>query len=257
MVLDIRFLHDCLLIENEILVIGDMHIGYEEHVIQKGIFPRVQFKEIIRKLDEIFKLLDDEKIRLKKIVLLGDLKHEFGGISNTEWSDALKLIDYLENKLSRKNRKGGLILIKGNHDNIIGPIARKRDFELKEYYKIKKKGKSICFLHGHKFNKKCLDGSDILIMGHLHPAITLSDKYKKEKYKCFLVGKWKRKKAYVLPSFSGINFGYDVSLLRSEDEKDGFLIVDDKSLRKFEVIIYNSKERKEYNFGKLSKLIKK
>jgi metallophosphoesterase superfamily enzyme len=86
----------------------------------------------------------------------------------------------------------------------------------------------------------------------LHPAITLNDSYKKEKFKCFLHGKWKKKEVYILPSFVPFVFGYDLLL---DNEKKDFFIVDDKSLKGFEVIIYNEKEDKEYNFGKLGKMM--
>ena len=58
---EIKFLEDCLLVDNSVLVLGDIHIGYEEHIFQNGIFPRVQLKEIFEKLDRVFKNLKEEK----------------------------------------------------------------------------------------------------------------------------------------------------------------------------------------------------
>jgi|SRR3989344_5225587 len=246
-----RFLNGCLLIDNSILAVADFHIGYEEYITEQGISLRIQFKEIIEKLDEVFDIIKKEKIKLKKIVVLGDLKHEFGGISDSEWRETLKLIDYLAEKVEGKT-KNKIILTKGNHDNIIGPIARKTEIELRDYYS----EKGICFLHGNKIWKNCFR-NEILIMGHLHPAIILSDKYKKEKYKCFLYGKWKGKEVYILPSFSPISFGFELNCLAKnyKNEDKGFLVVDKKTLRNFEVVIYNNKEKKEYNFGRLKSLI--
>ena len=251
----IEFLHDALLIDNKILVISDLHIGYEDHIAEKGIFPRVQLKEIIEKLDGIFWNLSMRGIKIYQIVILGDLKHEFGGISDVEWGETLKFLDYLDKKIVKNTKNSKeferIILIKGNHDNILGPIAKKREVLLKDYYKYKE----ICFLHGDKPYKNCFDKSKIMIIGHLHPAITLRDKYKKEKYKCFLYGKWKNKEVYVIPSFSPIGFGYDLSeICELKAENDGFLIIKDKFLLKFEVVIYNNLEQKEYSFGKLKKL---
>lgn len=241
----IRFLNNALFIDNNILVFGDFHIGFEEHIAGNGILPNIQLKEIFNDLESIFGLLKGEKIKIKKIVILGDLKHEFGGISYAEWRETIKLLDFLIEKCK------DIVLIKGNHDNILGPIARKKQIKLKNFYKYKK----IVFMHGHKEFKSELKKSRILILGHLHPAISLKDKYKKEKYKCFLVGKWREKQVYVLPSFSEISFGYD---LRSVPDKnaDGFLFIRTKELKKFNVIVYNSKDKKEYGFGKLKDLIK-
>lgn len=239
----IRFLDNSLLINNEILVLSDFHIGYEEYLFGKLIPIRAQIDEIIKNLDNIFNLLDKEKIKIKEIIILGDLKHEFGEISDSEWRETLLIIDYF----LKKSKK--IILIKGNHDNILGPIAKKREVELKDYYKIG----DICFLHGDKMHKECID-SKIIIMGHLHPAITLYDSYKKEKFKCFLSGKWSGMQVIVIPSFVPLVFGYDLKNLDSLES--GFSFLDNKSLKNFDIIIYNQKENREYNFGKLKKLIK-
>ena len=55
------------------LVIGDLHLGYEEMLINKGILvPKAQLKETLRDLEELVK-----KTRPLRIVINGDLKHEF------------------------------------------------------------------------------------------------------------------------------------------------------------------------------------
>ena len=60
------------------LVIADSHIGYEEALNKQGILvPRFQFKELIQRLEKILK-----KTKPKTIVVNGDIKHEFGTISN-------------------------------------------------------------------------------------------------------------------------------------------------------------------------------
>ncbi|MEK6859212.1 MAG: metallophosphoesterase [Nanoarchaeota archaeon] len=254
---NIRFLHDCLLVDNSVLVLGDLHIGYEEHIAEKGIFPRIQLKEIIEKLNSVFWNLSMRGVKIKQVVILGDLKHEFGGISDVEWSETLAFLDYLDKKITGNIdnvKKDRIILVKGNHDNIIGPIAKKREIRVVDFYKYKE----ICFMHGDKLHGKCFEKSDVLIIGHLHPAITLSDKYKKEKYKCFLHGNWKfdgkTREVYILPSFSPIGFGYDLNSIEDSKHNEGFLIIKSKTLENFDVVIYNNKENKKYNFGKLKKL---
>lgn len=235
--------------QNEnILVFSDFHIGYEEHIVSEGIFPNIQLKEIIKDLKGIFDNLKKQKVKLTKIIILGDLKHEFGGISDTEWRDTLRVLDFLEQHCK------DIILIKGNHDTILGPIARKRNIIVKPYYKYK----DVLFMHGHKEYKRALAKDySIILLGHLHPAISLKDKYKKEKYKCFLTGKWKKKQVYVLPSFSNISFGYDLkSLGVNHNHGRGFdFLVDNKHIRKLKVVIYDSKGKKAYDFGKLGGLL--
>ena len=245
----IQFLDNALLIndpQTKILIIADLHIGFEESIVEKGIFPRIQTHEIITNLNKIFDNLNKNHgiKKLDKIIILGDLKHEHGKISDAEWRETLHVLDFLTGKT------GEIILIKGNHDNILGPIAGKRNVRLENFYQYK----DILFMHGHKEYKTAMKkkGIKILISGHLHPAVTLADEYKKEKYKCFLLGKYKRKQTYILPSFNPINRGFDLKLTPNPKGRYYHIIPDNK-LKSFNVII--SSQGKAYDFGKLKKLI--
>ena len=240
-----KFLHDCILIK-DILVIGDLHIGYDERFGRS--IGQVQLENILEKLEGIFKQIKELGIKVKRVVLLGDVKHVFSGITDIEWRETLSLLDYI------KVKSGGakIIIIKGNHDNVLEPIVKKRNIDLKDYYFVSIEGKKYCFLHGDKMFEQCLD-ADWLLFGHWHPSITLSDNYKRERFKCFLKGKWKRKNVIIFPSFSDIKYGSDLNNLK--DENDKFSFIKYKDIIKFEVIIYNNDEKKEYNFGKLNKLI--
>ena len=240
-----KFLHDCILLK-DILVIGDLHIGYDERFGRS--IGQVQLENILEKLEGIFKQIKDLGVRVKRVVLLGDVKHVFSGITDIEWRETLSLLDYI--KVKSKGAK--IIIIKGNHDNILEPIVKKRNINLRDYYFVSIEGKKYCFLHGDKMFEQCLD-ADWLLFGHWHPSITLSDNYKRERFKCFLKGKWKRKNVIIFPSFSDIKYGSDLNNLR--DENDKFSFIKYKDIIKFEVIIYNDDEKREYNFGKLGKLI--
>ena len=67
-----------------------MHIGYEESLNKIGVLvPRMQFKEMVEELREIF----SDTGRVDEIVLLGDLKHEFGEISKQEWKEVTGILD--------------------------------------------------------------------------------------------------------------------------------------------------------------------
>lgn len=241
----IRFLNNSLVIDDKILVLGDLHLGVQEHL--QGL-PNVQLKEVFNNLKEIFSYTNRLKIKIRKIIVLGDFKHKFGEISDSEWRESVRLLDYFIEKVGRKN----IVLIKGNHDSVLEPIARKRKIKINNF--------CICgdivFMHGHKEYKEVLKNKEvkILILGHLHPTIILTDRYKREKYKCFLFGKWKRKVVYILPSFGDTGPGYGLN-------KGGYfkyrdcLFINEKKLRNFGVVIYNNVEKKEYNFGKLKNLM--
>lgn len=188
----------CLYLKKEkTLVFADVHMGYEEALNKQGVLvPRFQYVETLKRLEKLLKGFE-----IKKIIINGDLKHEFGTISETEWRHTLGIIDFLF-KYCRK-----IILIKGNHDTILGPIAKKRGLEIKRNYTA---GKTM-ILHGDKIPKgEKFDSMKRLIIGHEHPAISLHKDGRLEKFKCFLKGKWKKKELIVMPSFNLVTEGNDV-----------------------------------------------
>lgn len=216
---------------NKALIVADLHIGYEEALNKQGVLvPRMQFREIKHELEKLLK-----RVKPKTIVINGDLKHEFGEISQQEWNETSKIIDLL----SCHSRK--LILVKGNHDTILKPIAKKKKLCVVNYYNIG----NICFLHGHKIlltkaNKPIK--TKTLVIAHEHPAISISEGTKSELYKCFLLGSWHNKRLVVMPSFMPIIEGSDV---RKEKLLSPYL----KNLHGFKIFIAADKT---YYFGKLS-----
>lgn len=243
----IEYFEEAIVIEKRILVIGDLHLGYESRFAGREGYIDSHLESIKDKLKRIFNKFNNKSI--EKIIILGDLKHDFGKISETEWRDIVDLIKYLKDK-------GEVIVVKGNHDNILKQLLEKQNIELLDYYKIK----HYFFIHGDNIRifNKCLSkicNINYIILGHLHPAIILSDKYKSEKYKCYLVGKINNKKVVVLPSFSEVFLGYSLNDINSNDKnKKEFFVIPDKDLLKFNVLIYNNKEEKIYDFGKLRKI---
>lgn len=219
--------------KEKILIISDMHLGYEEALNKQGILiPKFQFKETLERLNKIF-----SKVKPRKIILNGDFKHEFGTISDSEWKDTLKIIDLLISKSEE------LILIKGNHDTILEPIAKKRNLIVKPYHKIN--DYYIC--HGEEIHKNIdFSASKTIIIGHEHPAVSIKSKTRSELYKCFLVGKFKNKNLIVIPSFNLVTEGTDVL---KERLLSPFL---QENLDDFSVYVVSDKI---YKFGNLGNLI--
>ncbi len=183
------------LLLRDTLIISDLHIGEEEYLIDNGVLlPKFQFEDIVRDI-----MLLKELSGAKKIVINGDLKHEFGKISKTEWSNTLKLLDYLLREFS------DVILIKGNHDTILGPLADRKSLIIKDFIII---GKTL-ICHGHELVKAT--GYNNIVIGHQHPAICLQENNRKECFKCHLYGEYQDKKLWVIPSFSNLKAGLDVS----------------------------------------------
>ncbi len=217
--------------EEKILIIADLHIGYEESLNKQGVLlPRFQFADLIKRLKRILK-----QVKPKLIIINGDLKHEFGQISETEWRQTLKVLDFL-------TRKAEVVLLKGNHDTILGPIAQKRNLEIKDYYKTN----NIYICHGHKIPEdKDFKKAKTVIIGHEHPAVGIREYPRIERFKCFLLGKYKNKKLIVQPSMNPIAEGTDVL---SEKPLSPFL---EQNIDNFEVFVI---EKEVYKFGKLIKL---
>ena len=260
----------------KVLVIGDVHMGYEESLSKRGfLIPRTQFKESVKSIKKILSV-----VKPKLVIINGDLKHEFGEISSQEWIDISRFLDIFSGVGAE------IILVKGNHDTILKPIADKKKIKLVDYYcfelfknpgklsflspemqsiskefsskpsKIskmkkslldiikKKKVNSVCIMHGHKefdAGKK----ADLVVIGNDHPAVFLEEGVKKEKYKCFLLGKWKKQRLISMPSFFPMIEGTDV---KREFLLSPFL---QQNLDNFEVFIVGDKV---YKFGKLKNL---
>ncbi len=222
----------CLYIdEHDVLVVGDAHLGYEESLAKQGVLiPKFQFKEIKERMEEIIELTNPSKV-----IIVGDLKHEFGTISEEEWRDTLEFIDMLQ-------EKGELVLIKGNHDTILKPIAEKRNVDIRETYRLGK----YYFCHGHEIPEDLeLEKSEVIVIGHEHPALGLKDGARVETYKCFLKGRYRDSQVIVLPSLSSLPEGTDVT---KEEVQSPFL----KNISQFEAFVV---EDTVYEFGKLEKMM--
>ncbi len=214
------------------LVLCDFHLGYEDELKQKGVLvPRFLYKDVIDRLEEIFAKLP---AKAETIVINGDLKHEFGRISSQEWQEVMRLIDYLERKCNR------IVLIKGNHDTILGPIADKQNIKVVDEHIIE----DILITHGHKIP---LSLKETIIVGHEHPAIGLQEDVRREKYKCYLIGPYKQKKLIVQPSFNLLTEGTDVV---SQDLLSPLLT----DVSDFDVFIVDEKRKEILEFGRVREL---
>lgn len=238
------------------LVISDLHLGYEEALHRRGVLvPKFQLAEIIKSLQKIL-----EKVKPKVVVINGDLKHEFGTILKQEWKDVLFLLDFI---LSQGMQA---VIIRGNHDPLTKAVAEKRGVQVIKEYLI---GDTLV-VHGDELIEAQPTIKRLLI-GHVHPAITLREGSKYEKYKCFLKGEWKsrwkqkgkneergkgkgkekgrkkgrEKELIVLPSFNPLLEGTDI---RKEELSNPFL----RTINNYQVYIIHS--GKVFDFGRLSEI---
>jgi putative SbcD/Mre11-related phosphoesterase len=159
----VKFLIDmpALFIEDKkALLVADLHLGIENELYKSGIviIPQAEkFAKMINRLIDI--------TRAKKLVILGDVKHEVPGISFREIRQIPKFFDLLSEECK-------VLVVKGNHDTNLEDIIMKK---VKVYssrgFKLGKYG----FFHGHAWPSKALMRCDYLFMGHVHPAVEFRD----------------------------------------------------------------------------------
>ncbi|MFH1682303.1 MAG: metallophosphoesterase [Candidatus Woesearchaeota archaeon] len=213
--------------KSKTLIFSDFHLGYEETLREKGFFlPKTQFQDVLQEVKFIL-----NKVKPKQIIINGDLKHEFSKILSQEWKDVLRLIDFLLENCEE------LIIVKGNHDRFLRPIAGKREIKVVEDFQVD----DILICHGDKIKETA---AKTIIIGHEHPAIVLKELGKVEKFKCFLLGKWKKKDLIVMPSFNPILEGTDIL---KEELLSPYL----EDISDFKVYVVGEEI---YDFGKLKNL---
>jgi hypothetical protein len=235
--MEIEYIGKFLLLKEEkekTLVIGDLHLGYEASLRESGILVA---EHLFEELEKEINLVLEKIGKVQTVVLLGDVKHSFGGISYYERDQFNKLLKIL----STKSKK--IIIVKGNHDKLLEYMKPDTKISIKEIY-IKN---GFAFLHGDKdydevWNKEI----QTIVLGHIHPAVNLEDGVKKEKYKCFLQGEYKKKRIIIVPSATGKNEGTDPRDYEAN-------LPWDLELEEFEVIIAGE-NLENYMFGRLKEI---
>ena len=221
----------------DLVVISDLQLGEELYLAEeKGIFvPQVQLKEIKKGLNDIFK-----KVKAKRILINGDLKHEFGEASRQEWREVIDFVEFLRKKVKE------IIVVRGNHDNYLLNIASKINLQVFDPFYLEK---GYLFTHGHKkisYPKEF----HTLIIGHEEPAIILKEGFDKIKLPALLYGKMKNGKRIIcLPAFSYLSSGTEVNAVDKEDLLSPIL-KEDVEIDDLEVIGID-KEVGSLKFGKI------
>lgn len=148
--------------KERVVVIGDLHIGWEVTLSQQGIHVPSQTGKMLERLK---KIANDEKP--SRVVMLGDVKHSVTGAEIEEWRDVPEFFEALLKVVP------SVQVITGNHDGNLEPLTPSQ---------VEIMGptglalwKKFGLLHGHAWPSPEILGCETLILGHLHPAITLRD----------------------------------------------------------------------------------
>jgi len=154
-----------LLLQGEgerVLVVGDLHIGWEITLSQKGIHVPSQTSKLADRLIDIIR-----KSSPSKIVFLGDVKHSVVGAGLEEWKDIPEFFEKIVPLVS------DIQIIQGNHDGNIEPMTPNQ-VKIVPPSGIALWGRYGLF-HGHAWPAPELLGCESLIQGHLHPVVAFTD----------------------------------------------------------------------------------
>ncbi len=146
-----------------VLVVGDLHIGYERVLFKQDYYSTNLAARITSQFEQLVADLNPTEI-----IILGDLKHSLRDFSKQEFQQIAQLLLNLQQNAT-------VTIIRGNHDadlELVVPddtqIISSRGFRLRF------KSKHVYLLHGHAIPSADILSCDSLIMGHIHPAITIS-----------------------------------------------------------------------------------
>ncbi len=221
--------------KQKVVVLADLHLGYEEALKYQGVLvPRFLLKELMKRIIPVL-----ERLQPEKVVINGDFKHEFGRVLQQEWRDTIRCIDML----SRHCKE--IIIVKGNHDVFLGTIASRRNVRVEKEVWVE----DILIAHGDVLPDKKVKPR-MIVIGHEHPAIVLRKGVRSEKYKCFLLGKWKSSVLIAQPSCNFATEGTDIlrgSLLSPFLQQD---------LSEFVVFVVDEERKDVLSFGRVKDLLK-
>jgi putative SbcD/Mre11-related phosphoesterase len=181
----------CLILDDgPTVIIGDLHIGYEKALESEGIFlPRVNTDSIRDSLNRIICVYEP-----KRIVLLGDIKHDFARPPYECRLGVTRLIRMLTDAAE-------VIVVKGNHDNFLQNILSDLDMQAYDHIDIA----GFRLEHGHADS-----GVRPVIIGHEHPSVRISGAMSGSvKLQCFLHSE--DDGVLVIPPFSPFSSGNDIS----------------------------------------------
>lgn len=190
---DVRITSDrCLILdEGPTVVIGDLHLGYEKALEEEGMYlPRINTDSIREALNDIL-----SRYEPTRIVLLGDIKHDFRRAGFEEKREVRKIFTLLA-------EAADVVAVKGNHDNYLQNIVADLGFLVVDYLDIM----GFRLEHGHVDS-----GKRPVIIGHEHPSIRIPGTVGGGlKIQCFVHAE--KDGVIVLPPFSPFASGNDLVL---------------------------------------------
>lgn len=190
----VRITNDrCLILEDDgpTAVLGDLHLGYEKAMEEEGMYlPRMNTESIRMGLNKIL-----SKYEPKRVVLLGDIKHDFRRSKYEARQEVITVLELL-------SEASETVVVKGNHDNFIQNTLSSIGMLAVDYVDMA----GFRLEHGHVDS-----GKRPVIIGHEHPSVRIPGIMTGGvKMQCFVHAR--KEGVIVLPPFSPFSSGNDLSL---------------------------------------------
>jgi putative SbcD/Mre11-related phosphoesterase len=156
-----------LIIENseKILVVADLHIGWERVWSESGIYVPSQADKLLKKLLSLVEMHNPDRL-----ILLGDIKQAITRVSMEEWREIPKFFETLQEHLNE------VIVIRGNHDGDLEPLMPSTIRILPSSGLTIGSEPRIGLFHGHAWPSPEVLSSELLVMGHIHPVVWFRDR---------------------------------------------------------------------------------
>lgn len=144
-----------------VLVIADLHIGIESELAGRGVALPSQVPKIKERLFELI-----ERERSKRLIFLGDVKHNVPIATWQEWRELPAFFEELAKHVRVE-------VVPGNHDGGLRGMVP-NDVKIHGVGGILL-GKSIGLIHGHAWPSLELMKAKLLVFAHNHPAVKFRD----------------------------------------------------------------------------------
>lgn len=233
--LNIRYSRRGILIEDDVFISGDYHIGYSDSIETMTLGQ--ERDEISNRVRSVI-----DELNPTDFVINGDMFHEF-----TPASDEARRL--YKNMVARITVDADYQPIMGNHDEPTNSKYQNLvDFENERTFKFEKESENITvtILHGHQEPES---ESDLYVISHLHPVVKING----IKWPVYLKGEdiYNGSDVIVLPTFTKYQDGVVIS-----DEMKlsiDFPIVSRGRFRDLKPLVYDESEKTIREFPVLSK----
>jgi len=147
--------------KERVLVVADLHIGWEVALAEQGIHVPSQTPKM---RDKLLKLID--LCKPTSLLFVGDVKHTIATVGLQEWRDIPELFEALINRVK------DIKIILGNHDGNLEPLLPP---SVRIFPPTGLALWSVGFFHGNAWPTPELLRCRSLVMGHVHPTVMFRD----------------------------------------------------------------------------------